>query len=119
MIRRLSILAAAAALAASAVPAVAAISNTDTGQPSVNAPSGPSLQMEAPHDPDTPAGKVALDMIVFFKPAPSDHTAGTVSIWNNGDGDDTFSIDIGTSDNAKQAGRLEWPVLDYVRTPVR
>ena len=46
---------------------------------------------------------------------------GDTLVWNNGDGNDhaSFSIDIGTSENAKQSGRLEWPVLDYVRTPVR
>jgi maltose-binding protein MalE len=71
MIRRLSILAAAAALAVSAAPAVAATSNTDTGQPST------SYDMSSP----------------YLKQAAADHAEGTVSIWNNGDGNDLITLE--------------------------
>ena len=51
MIRRLSILAAAAALAASSAPALAGTLNTEfnAGASSVSAPLGPHFQMDVPH----------------------------------------------------------------------
>jgi hypothetical protein len=134
MIRRLSILA-AAALAVSAAPALASTHVANHTEGTV------SLAEERTEDMH------AVVMLIGandygLKQAVANHTEGTVTIWNNGDGNDlitpehegfamigagkdrgwthaSFSIDIGTSEAAKQAGRLEWPVLDYVRTPVR
>lgn len=81
MVRRLAILAAAAALAASAAPALAGTLNTEfnAGASSVSAPLGPRFQMDVPHDPSHVAN----------------HTGGTVSIWNNGDGNDLTTLGAG------------------------
>ena len=102
MIRRLSILAAAAALAASAAPALAGTSNTEfnAGASSVSAPLGPRSQMDVPHDPSHVAnhteGRVSLvgemtedlhAVVVMIgandyglKQAVANTTEGTVSI---------------------------------------
>ena len=43
----------------------------------MSAPLGPRFQMDAPHDPSHVAN----------------HTEGTVSIWNNGDGNDLITLE--------------------------